>query len=189
MRYSRAKFWGRFCKTLGLGKKKRLSSNRVKELLRAISHSDGSSSSSFCGSKRSAKSVLADTVCTGLSSKHESEMLRMKRVQKLEQGAALKTQLAFHKAQQDFKQRRAALDDAEQRFRLEREIAVLEASVKASRVAEERESGGSLADDLSVIPVESEEDKQKRIYGSIGDRISDPEVNLANESTFVMIKF
>ena len=158
-------------------------SPKVKELLRTISHSDGSSSSSFCGSKRSAKSVLADTVCTGLSSKHESEMLRMKRVQKLEQAAALKTQLAFHKAQQDFKQRRAALDDAEQRFRLEREIAVLEASVKASRVAEERESGGSLADDLSVIPVESEEDKQKRIYGSIGDRISDPEVNLANEST------
>ena len=158
-------------------------SPKVKELLRTISHSDGSSSSSFCGSKRNAKSVLVDTVCTGLSSKHESEMLRMKRVQKLEQAAASKTQLAFHKAQQDFKQKRAALDDAEQRFRLEREIAVLEASVKASREAEERKSGGSLADDLSVIPVESEEDKQKRIYGSIGDRISDPEVNLANEST------
>ena len=32
MRYSRAKFWGRFCKTFGLGKKKRLSSNRVNDI-------------------------------------------------------------------------------------------------------------------------------------------------------------
>ena len=109
-------------------------------------------------------------------------MLWMKRVQKLEQAAALKTQLAFHKAQQDFKQKHAALDDAEQQFRLKREIAVLESSPKASREAEERESVGSLADDLSVIPVDSEEDKQKRAYDSIGDRISDPEVDLANES-------
>ena len=35
MRYSRAKFWGRFCKTLGLGKKKRLSSNRVNQWMTA----------------------------------------------------------------------------------------------------------------------------------------------------------
>ena len=35
-------------------------SSKVKELLRTISRSDGSSSSSFCGSKHSAKSVLAD---------------------------------------------------------------------------------------------------------------------------------
>ena len=69
------------------------------------------------------------------------------RIIKLEKAAALKTQLSFHAAQNKLREKRAALDEEEERLKIKCKIATLKASVEVSYIKEVR--GARVHDNLS----------------------------------------
>ena len=101
-------------------------------------------------------------------------------VHHLQKLASLKAQLPFVNAQ-------IKLDAQAKRLSIEREIAGLNAGIKASRDAE-LEKLHVLDASLSNILPESEEDKQKRIMGSMdsppvpGETDAFPEANIVSDA-------
>ena len=91
-------------------------------------------------------------------------------MQKIEKVAALKTQLWFHAEQSTSRERRAALEEEEQRLKILCEIAALEESIEAIKATDSLE--GSNRDEWSVVSQETANGKRDRILNSMNNSVS-----------------
>ena len=113
------------------------------EVLRTLI--DRRSDVSSCSSKSSRIAQIKGPSTTHSTpnnlSGYASRSLQDERLQKMEKAASLKTQLSFHAEQSKLRERRAALEEEEQRLKMQCEIAALEASIEATKATDGIEQG------------------------------------------------